>query len=313
MTTKTKQANEVEGLTEIDDALAATMTIHQRMVAILAELPAIGKTQRNEQQKFMYRGHDDVLNALNPLLAKWGVIVVPNVIERVTDARTTKSGSTMYEVNLHVRYRFYGTAGDFVEASAWGEGTDSGDKSTNKAMTMAFKNVLAQAFAVSTAELSDADATSPEPTTRGAAPAQQSRPAAAPTSSGPPLPRSWAALEEAVEGYGTGEWQVFRSFVEEMSEHMFKQTELAELTKDQRDIIWQKALGAYAALSDANAPGAFPPPTRSDYQRAFATRLDGHVLEGPPYAMSPDETDKPSRDAVNAPGGDLPAEEETRD
>jgi hypothetical protein len=58
----------------------------------------------------------------------------------------------MYEVNLHVRYTFYGPQGDYVCADAWGEGTDSGDKATNKAMTMALKNVIAQTFAISTKE-----------------------------------------------------------------------------------------------------------------------------------------------------------------
>ena len=48
-------------------------TIHQRIVAIIEEMPAVGKTQRNTEQNFMFRGHDDVMNALNPLLAKHGV------------------------------------------------------------------------------------------------------------------------------------------------------------------------------------------------------------------------------------------------
>lgn len=155
---------------EAVDQLIGTLeglSIHQRILGILGELPAIGKDQRNEQQKFMYRGHDDVMNALNPLLAKWGVYFSPNAIKRVTGERTTRSGSTMYEVNLCVRYTFWGAGGDFIEATAWGEGTDSGDKSTNKAMTMALKNVLAQVFAISTAELSDADAESPQETRRG--------------------------------------------------------------------------------------------------------------------------------------------------
>ena len=40
-----------------------------------------------------------------------------------------------------------------------------GDKATNKAMTMAFKNVLNQAFAISSAEFGDADGETPEETT----------------------------------------------------------------------------------------------------------------------------------------------------
>jgi hypothetical protein len=136
------------------------------MVAIIGELPAIGKTQRNAQQNFMFRGHDDVMNALNPLLAKHGVFIVPDVLERVTAERQTSQNKTMYEVNLHVRFTFYGAAGDSFIATGWGEGTDMGDKATNKAMTMAFKYVIAQSFALATAETSDADADTPEETTR---------------------------------------------------------------------------------------------------------------------------------------------------
>jgi hypothetical protein len=145
--------------------MSAERGVHERMLAILSELPAIGKNQKNVQQGFMFRGHDDILNALNPLLASHGVIVVPDVLERETAQRTTAKGGVMYEVNLHVRYRFYGPSGDYIEASTWGEGTDSGDKATNKAMTMAFKNVLNQAFAISSEEFKDADAETPEVTT----------------------------------------------------------------------------------------------------------------------------------------------------
>jgi len=146
---------------------AAPATIHECMAAILAELPAIGKDTRNPQQDFMYRSHDDVLNALNPLLAKYGVYVVPDVVERERiDTRRTGNNKVMYEVNLHVRFTFVARDGSWIAASAWGEGTDMGDKSTNKAMTMAFKNVLAVAFAVSTqeGETYDTDGASPEET-----------------------------------------------------------------------------------------------------------------------------------------------------
>jgi len=150
-----------------------TPSVHQRIVAVIGDMPALGKTQRNEQQKFMYRGHDDVMNALTPLLAKHGIHVVPDVVERIVGQRQTRSGGIMYEVNLHVRFRFYGSGGDFVEASGWGEGTDSGDKATNKAMTMAFKYVIAQVFALTTSETADADATTPEETVpAGITPAQ---------------------------------------------------------------------------------------------------------------------------------------------
>lgn len=141
-----------EETTEAPPASGPEATIHQRMIAIIDELPAIGKSQYNEQQKFHFRGHDDVLNALTPLLSKHGVTIVPHVLERVTDQRTTRQGAVMYEVNLHIEYTFYGAAGDSITGSAWGEGTDMGDKATMKAGTMAFKAMLNQAFAINTEE-----------------------------------------------------------------------------------------------------------------------------------------------------------------
>lgn len=142
-----------------------TRTIHQRLIDILGELPPIGKNQKNAQQGFMFRGHDDVLNALNPLLAKHGVFVAPDVLERSVSERTTSKGSVMFEVSLHVGYRFYGAGGDEILASVWGEGTDMGDKATSKAMTMAFKSALNQVFAINTQETIDPDAHGVEETT----------------------------------------------------------------------------------------------------------------------------------------------------
>lgn len=134
-----------------------TPLIFERMHAVLAALPAIGKEQENVQQGFKFRGIDDVMNALNPLLTKHGVFYVPEVLERVAATRATRNGGVMYEVNLHVRFTFYAPDGSSVTASGWGEGTDSGDKSTSKAMTGAMKYVLFEVFAISTKEASDLD------------------------------------------------------------------------------------------------------------------------------------------------------------
>lgn len=135
-----------------------TPLVFSLMANVLAELPAIGKNQENKEQGFHFRGYDDVMNALNPLLSKYGVFFVPRVLERLERQRQTRNGYTMYEVSLHVEYTFYGPDGSSVSASGWGEGTDMGDKSTAKAMTGALKYVLFQTFAISTQEASETDA-----------------------------------------------------------------------------------------------------------------------------------------------------------
>src|SRR5258708_2305790 len=141
----------------------APRSVHRRIIDVLADLPAIGKNQRNQQQGFNFRGIDDVLDELNPLLAKHGVFFVPEVLERLESTRETRSGGTLWVTNLHVRYTFYGEAGESVVAGGRGEGTDSGDKATQKAMTGAMKYVLFQVFAIATHDArDDSDRETPE-------------------------------------------------------------------------------------------------------------------------------------------------------
>jgi hypothetical protein len=67
----------------------------------------------------------------------------------------------MHRVMLRVGYRIYGPDGSYIEAASYGEGTDSGDKATSKAMTMAFKYLLFELLCIADPE-DDADKHSPE-------------------------------------------------------------------------------------------------------------------------------------------------------
>lgn len=46
------------------------MQIYKAMAAVMADMEAIGKDARNQQQGFNYRGIDSVYNTLHPILAK---------------------------------------------------------------------------------------------------------------------------------------------------------------------------------------------------------------------------------------------------
>src|ERR1051326_3500664 len=132
--------------------------IHGKMAAILADMDAIGKNARNTQQNFNYRGIDDVYNAINPILAKHGVFMTAQVLSKTREERASKTGGVLAFTSLHMRYRFYAADGSFVETEAEGEGMDSGDKSSNKAMAVAHKYALLQAFCIPTKDLADPDA-----------------------------------------------------------------------------------------------------------------------------------------------------------
>lgn len=138
------------------------MNIYESINAIMAECPAIAKAQKNAQQGFMYRGVDVVMNVFQPLLAKYKVFVVPEVLDALREDRQTKSGGNLIYTILKVKYTFYAEDGSFITATVQGEGMDSADKSGNKAMSVAFKYAMFQVFCIPTEEMKDPDADSPE-------------------------------------------------------------------------------------------------------------------------------------------------------
>ena len=142
------------------------MNIYQSITKIMEEVPSIGKTQRNKTQGFMYRGIDDVINALQPLLAKNKVFIVPEILEQTREERiTSKGGNLIYSI-CKIKYKFYAEDGSSVEAITIGEGMDSGDKATNKAMAIAMKYALFQVFCIPTDEMKDPDSETPEQSTK---------------------------------------------------------------------------------------------------------------------------------------------------
>lgn len=142
------------------------MNIYQSITKIMEEVPSIGKTQRNKTQGFMYRGIDDVMNALQPLLAKNKVFIVPEILEQTREERTASKGGNLIYSICKIKYKFYAEDGSSVEAITIGEGMDSGDKATNKAMAIAMKYALFQVFCIPTDEMKDPDSETPEQSTK---------------------------------------------------------------------------------------------------------------------------------------------------
>jgi hypothetical protein len=131
----------------------------------MADAGAIGKDSRNNQQGFNFRGIDAVMNHLHPIFAKHGVVILPEVLSDKTEERETKSGGHLIYRMLRVQYGFMARDGSQVYTTVQGEGMDSGDKASNKAMAVALKYALTQMLLLPYDEV-DPDATTPEPSTR---------------------------------------------------------------------------------------------------------------------------------------------------
>ena len=127
-------------------------TIHEALSAVMGDVQSIGKDSRNDQQHYLFRGVDDVMNAVGPALRKHGVVIVPECVEaRYRDTQTT-TGKATRETTVMVTYRAYGPAGDSITIMAPGESLDAGDKGTPKAMSVAYRTALLQALTIPTDE-----------------------------------------------------------------------------------------------------------------------------------------------------------------
>lgn len=111
----------------------------------------------------MYRGIDDVMNALNPAFIENKVFAVPEVLEQKREERQTAKGGILIYSICRVKYTFFAEDGSSVQVITVGEGMDSGDKATNKAMAIAFKYACFQLFCIPTEEMVKEDARPVDP------------------------------------------------------------------------------------------------------------------------------------------------------
>lgn len=133
----------------------AEAKIYEAICNVMSDIGVVGKNDVNTTQGFKYRGIDAVMNALNPAMIKHKVFVAPEVIEQQREERLTAKGGTLLFSICKVKFRFFTTDGSSVEVVTIGEGMDSGDKATNKAMSIAFKYACFQLFCIPTEELMD--------------------------------------------------------------------------------------------------------------------------------------------------------------
>lgn len=153
----------------MDEAMNTTPTvsaIYGAILGVMSDIGAIGKDSQNEKHKFWYRGIDAVMNALQPALIKHNIFVVPDVLEQTREERTSSSGGNLIYSVIKMRYAFIAADGSRVCATVIGEGMDSGDKASNKAMSVAFKYACFQVFCIPTEEMKDPDADTPDPSVK---------------------------------------------------------------------------------------------------------------------------------------------------
>ncbi|MDQ3024026.1 MAG: hypothetical protein M3R04_06555, partial [bacterium] len=61
------------------------------------------------------------------------------------------------------------------------------------------------------------------------------------------------------------------------------------LSNDKKNLLLQKAIYVTNKMYDTHPPDLFPPPARVEFQAHWSSVLEGAVLPGPEWAMSPEE------------------------
>lgn len=138
------------------------MEVYKAINKVQAALSKTGisKDRHNSQGAgYKFRGIDDVYNAIAPLLAEHGLVIIPRMLARGCEERQSKNGGALFYVTVEAEFDFVAAAdGSKHTARTFGEAMDSGDKATNKAMSAAYKYAAFQTFAIPTEGDNDPDA-----------------------------------------------------------------------------------------------------------------------------------------------------------
>ena len=149
---------------------AKKLNIYQRLLAIENELTNVAKNLSVGVGKSSYKavGEADVLKAVKPLEAKYGVYSYPSS-RRIVESAVLENEATDYNNNKVIKksfferietvYRFVNVdnPSEYIEITSYGDGIDTGDKSVGKACTYADKYALLKAYKIITGDDPDQD------------------------------------------------------------------------------------------------------------------------------------------------------------
>ena len=156
------------------DELIRELNIYEKMALITAEIGVVEKNlkvQVNKNSSYKAVSERDVLDAVKPIEQKYRVYSYPasrQIVDRDVLVKETEYNGQVTRTNtLFMRvetvYRFVNIdhPEESIETVCYGDGLDTGDKATGKAMTYADKYALMKAYKLSTGDDPDKEA-SPE-------------------------------------------------------------------------------------------------------------------------------------------------------
>lgn len=139
--------------------------LYQRLLAIMADLPHIQKSGKADSSVggYAFVKHDDVTAALQPLLVKHGVFMLPSTREREGSPfkiGETRNKSVIWRTVLDLELVLINAdkPEEAARTSATGYGDDSGDKGPGKAYSYAVKTAIQKLLCLPAGDEADNEA-----------------------------------------------------------------------------------------------------------------------------------------------------------
>nr|DAS28229.1 MAG TPA: ERF superfamily protein [Caudoviricetes sp.] len=140
------------------------LNLYQKLAKITGEIGVIAKDGNNQQQKYKYIEYETIAGKFRELFSKYGVVLIPSMVEQERSTITTSRGSSGVSTVCHFEFTVVNAdkPDDRFVVKWQGEAADYGDKATNKAATAAVKYYLMRQFNISSKGDEDPDSQTPE-------------------------------------------------------------------------------------------------------------------------------------------------------
>lgn len=131
---------------------ASAITVDQAVNAIAQQIEPIAKSEKAAGGNYTYRGIDQIIDSLSPLMAKHGVTVHPVDVDWAADwvASPTRKNADRRERHFTAKYTFEvrGPEGDSFRGVTVMEGMNDRDKASGSALSYAWRQYVSLLFCI---------------------------------------------------------------------------------------------------------------------------------------------------------------------
>lgn len=128
----------------------STGAVAKKIAAVMADVEKLVRDGVNKQQHYRYATEAAVMAATHGPMAKHNLAIFPSIVDFTTILLGyTEKGNPYFLTTVIMRFRIEdGDTGEYTVVTMVGQGTDTGDKGMNKAVTTATKYLYIKLYAL---------------------------------------------------------------------------------------------------------------------------------------------------------------------